>query len=145
MGDVIDNLSFPLVSCDWNADEEILLLEAIVTYGFGNWKEVVNYVGSKTQAECIDYFNSACMQSPCFPLPDLSRTNGKSKDERLAKSKEHVVKIETTALLMNLSPKEELPMSAEIKYVTTSVPCAIFPCLDLMLSLQIGSLLIVWS
>ncbi|XP_033148224.1 transcriptional adapter ADA2a isoform X1 [Brassica rapa] len=115
---VMDNLSFPLVSSDWNADEEILLLEAIATYGFGNWKEVANYVGSKTQTECVDHFNSAYMQSPCFPLPDLSHTNGKSKDELLAMSKEHAVKkglLDESPALVNLSPKEELPMSVEIK------------------------------
>ncbi|CAH8291288.1 unnamed protein product [Eruca vesicaria subsp. sativa] len=111
---VMDNLSFPLVSSDWNADEEILLLEAISTYGLGNWKEVANYVGSKTQTECIEHFNSAYMQSPCFPLPDLSHTNGKSKDELLAMSNEHAVKKESPALV-NLSPKEEMPISVEIK------------------------------
>ncbi|CAH2054578.1 unnamed protein product, partial [Thlaspi arvense] len=112
---VMDNLSFPLVTSDWNADEEILLLEAIATYGFGNWKEVANYVGSKTKTECIDHFNAAYMQSPCFPLPDLSHTNGKSKEELLAMSKEHEVKKEIPAL-EKLSPKEELPMSVEIKH-----------------------------
>ncbi|XP_006407803.2 transcriptional adapter ADA2a [Eutrema salsugineum] len=110
---VMDNLSFPLVTSDWNADEEILLLEAISTYGFGNWKEVADHVGSKTKTECIDHFNSAYMQSPCFPLPDLSHTNGKSKEELLAMSKEHAVKNEIPALV-KLSPKEELQMSAVI-------------------------------
>ncbi|EOA30269.1 hypothetical protein CARUB_v10013390mg [Capsella rubella] len=112
---VMDNLSFPLVTSDWNADEEILLLEAIATYGFGNWKEVADHVGSKTKTECIDHFNSAYMQSPCFPLPDLSRTFGKSKEELLAMSKEHAVKTEIPALV-RLSPKEELPMPAEIRH-----------------------------
>ncbi|KAL1212006.1 Transcriptional adapter ADA2a [Cardamine amara subsp. amara] len=109
---VMDNLSFSLVTFDWNADEEILLLEAIATYGFGNWKEVADHVGSKTKTECIGHFNSAYMQSPYFPLPDLSHTTGKSKEELLAMSKEHAVKTEIPAL----SPKEELPMSAEIKH-----------------------------
>ncbi|CAA7050967.1 unnamed protein product [Microthlaspi erraticum] len=112
---VMDNLSFPLVTSDWNADEEILLLEAIATYGFGNWKEVADHVGSKTMTECIDHFNSAYMQSPCFPLPDLSHTIGKSKDELLAMSEEHAVKTEIPASV-KLSPKEESPMSAEIKH-----------------------------
>ncbi|AEE74594.1 ADA2 2A [Arabidopsis thaliana] len=112
---VMDNLSFSLVTSDWNADEEILLLEAIATYGFGNWKEVADHVGSKTTTECIKHFNSAYMQSPCFPLPDLSHTIGKSKDELLAMSKDSAVKTEIPAFV-RLSPKEELPVSAEIKH-----------------------------
>ncbi|XP_010486344.1 PREDICTED: transcriptional adapter ADA2a [Camelina sativa] len=112
---VMDNLSFSLVTSDWNADEEILLLEAIATYGLGNWKEVADHVGSKTKIECRDHFNSAYMQSPLFPLPDLSHTIGKSKEELLAMSKEHDVKAEIPALA-RLSPKEELPMLAEIKH-----------------------------
>ncbi|CAN8260105.1 unnamed protein product [Cochlearia groenlandica] len=112
---VMDNLSFPLVSTDWNADEEMLLLEAIATYGFGNWKEVADHVGSKTKTECVDHFNSAYMQSPCFPIPDLSHTIGKSKEELLAMSKEHAVKKEPPAPV-KLSPREELPISAEMKH-----------------------------
>ena len=34
---VIDDLSFPLFTMDWGADEELLLLEAIEIYGLGNW------------------------------------------------------------------------------------------------------------
>ncbi|CAH8259743.1 unnamed protein product [Arabidopsis lyrata] len=123
---VMDNLSFPLVTSDWNADEEILLLEAIATYGFGNWKEVADHVGSKTNTECIDHFNSAYMQSPCFPLPDLSHTIGKSKEELLAMSKESAVRTELPALV-RLSPKEELPMSAEIKNEASGKDNAIDP------------------
>ena len=37
---VIDNLSFPILSHDWGADEELLLLESVETYGLGNWTEV---------------------------------------------------------------------------------------------------------
>ncbi|WVY94768.1 hypothetical protein V8G54_033856 [Vigna mungo] len=89
---VQDNLSFPLICPDWNADEEILLLEAIEMYGFGNWNEVAEYVGTKSKSQCIDHYNAVYMNSPCFPLPDLSHVMGKSRDELFAMVKGHEAK-----------------------------------------------------
>uniref|UniRef100_A0A0E0D6W0 Transcriptional adapter n=1 Tax=Oryza meridionalis TaxID=40149 RepID=A0A0E0D6W0_9ORYZ len=84
---VMDNLSFPLICPDWNADEEILLLEGIEMYGLGNWAEVAEHVGTKTKAQCIDHYTTAYMNSPCYPLPDMSHVNGKNRKELLAMAK----------------------------------------------------------
>ncbi|GAB2233733.1 hypothetical protein Droror1_Dr00002962 [Drosera rotundifolia] len=86
---VMDDLSFPLICPDWNADEEILLLEGIEMYGLGNWNEVAEHVGAKSKAECIEHYNRIYMDSPFFPLPDLSHVMGKSREELLAMAKEH--------------------------------------------------------
>lgn len=113
---VMDNLAFPLICPDWNADEETLLLEGIGMYGFGNWAEVAEHVGTKSKARCIDHYNAIYMNSPCFPLPDLSHVMGKSKDELLAMVKgPSEVKIEVP-MVGELQPKEESPFSARIKY-----------------------------
>lgn len=85
---VMDNLSFPLICPDWNADEEILLLEGIEMYGLGNWAEVAEHVGTKSKSECIDHYNAVYMNSPCFPLPDLSHVVGKNREELLAMARE---------------------------------------------------------
>ncbi|XP_015938035.1 transcriptional adapter ADA2b [Arachis duranensis] len=89
---IMDNLSFPLITPDWNADEEMLLLEGIEMYGFGNWNEVAEYVGTKSKSQCIDHYNAIYMNSPCFPLPDLSHVMGKNKEELLEMAKGHEVK-----------------------------------------------------
>ncbi|GFZ05218.1 similar to ADA2 2B [Actinidia rufa] len=86
---VMDNLSFPLICSDWNADEEILLLEGIEMYGLGNWNEVAEHVGTKNKTQCIDHYNVIYMNSPCFPLPDMSHVMGKNREELLAMAKEH--------------------------------------------------------
>ncbi|KAF9590385.1 hypothetical protein IFM89_034095 [Coptis chinensis] len=105
---VMDNLSFPLICPDWNADEEILLLEVlcfvnralvnqyastfrwgIEMYGMGNWTEVAEHVGTKSKALCIDHYTNAYMNSPCFPLPDMSHVIGKNRKELLAMAKGH--------------------------------------------------------
>ncbi|EXB98283.1 Transcriptional adapter ADA2 [Morus notabilis] len=114
---VMDNLAFPLICPDWNADEETLLLEGIGMYGFGNWAEVAEHVGTKSKAQCIDHYNSIYMNSPCFPLPDLSHVMGKSKDELLAMAKGPGVDVKIEVPLVGeLQPKDESPISARIKY-----------------------------
>ncbi|KAH1064196.1 hypothetical protein J1N35_029183 [Gossypium stocksii] len=113
---VMDNLSFPLICPDWNADEEILLLEAIEMYGFGNWAEVAEHVGTKSKSQCIDHYNAIYMNSPCFPLPDLSHVMGKSREELLAMAKENgLVKKEFTTH-GELTLKQESPAGAKVKY-----------------------------
>uniref|UniRef100_A0A803QRB1 Transcriptional adapter n=3 Tax=Cannabis sativa TaxID=3483 RepID=A0A803QRB1_CANSA len=116
---VMDNLYFPLICPDWNADEETLLLEGIGMYGFGNWNEVAEHVGTKSKAQCIDHYDAIYLKSPCFPLPDLSHVMGKSKDELLAMAKvPGEVKTENP-MIIELPPSEEPPLSAIVKYEET--------------------------
>ncbi|KAL5798100.1 hypothetical protein ACOSQ2_002920 [Xanthoceras sorbifolium] len=115
---VMDNLSFPLICPDWNADEEILLLEAIEMYGFGNWNEVAEHVGTKSKSQCIDHFNAVYMNSPCFPLPDMSHVMGKSREELLAMAKEHAKVKKELPMVGDLTLKEESPFSARVKSET---------------------------
>ncbi|TKY47885.1 Transcriptional adapter ADA2 [Spatholobus suberectus] len=110
---IMDNLSFPLICPDWNADEEMLLLEGIEMYGFGNWNEVAEYVGMKSKTQCIDHYNAVYMNSPCFPLPDLSHVMGKSREELMAKGHEVRKEFPLTA---ELTLKEEPPFSNGINY-----------------------------
>ncbi|KAL3502621.1 hypothetical protein ACH5RR_037070 [Cinchona calisaya] len=110
---VMDNLSFPLICPDWNADEEILLLEGTEMYGLGNWTEVAEHVGTKSKSQCIDHFNVIYMNSPCFPLPDMSHVMGKNREELLAMAREHgEIKKGFSA---PEEVKEESPFSAKIK------------------------------
>ncbi|KAJ1428658.1 Zinc finger, ZZ-type [Sesbania bispinosa] len=84
---VMDNLSFPLICPDWNADDEILLLEGIEMYGLGNWTEVAEHVGTKNKESCIEHYRNVYLNSPFFPLPDMSHVVGKNRKELLAMAK----------------------------------------------------------
>lgn len=109
---VMDNLSFPLICPDWNADEETLLLEGIEMYGLSNWAEVAEHVGTKSKSECIDHYDTVYMNSPCFPLPDLSHVIGKNREELLALAKEQN---DLKKALGDVTLKEESPVSAKVK------------------------------
>ncbi|XP_038701483.1 transcriptional adapter ADA2b-like isoform X2 [Tripterygium wilfordii] len=84
---VMDSLSFPLTCPDWNADDEILLLEGIEMYGLWNWAEVAEHVGTKSKEQCIDHYSTVYLNSPCFPLPDMTHVIGKNRKELLAMAK----------------------------------------------------------
>ncbi|CEG00111.1 Zinc finger, ZZ-type [Ostreococcus tauri] len=74
---VIDNMSFPLFTRDWGADEELLLLEAVEMFGLGNWTEVSEHVGTKTKTQCHAHYFEVYVKSPSAPLPDMSKILGK--------------------------------------------------------------------
>ena len=74
---VVDNLSFPLFTLDWGADEELLLLEAVEMYGLGNWTEVSEHVGTKSKLQCHAHYFETYVNSPTAPLPDMSKVLGK--------------------------------------------------------------------
>ncbi|KAL2623003.1 hypothetical protein R1flu_003208 [Riccia fluitans] len=94
---VIENLAFPLVTFDWNADEELLLLEGVESFGVGNWTEVSEHVGTKNKAQCYNHYMTHYINSPFSPLPDMTHILGKTKAELLnmakvqSETKKHVV------------------------------------------------------
>ncbi|CAL5409366.1 unnamed protein product [Camellia sinensis] len=108
---VMDNLSFPLICPDWNADEEILLLEGIEMYGMGNWAEIAEHVGTKSREQCIQHYNTAYMNSPYFPLPDMTHVVGKNRKELLAMAKGLGEDKKGLSSLGELTLKEESPFS----------------------------------
>ncbi|XP_030972601.1 transcriptional adapter ADA2 [Quercus lobata] len=108
---VMDNLSFPLICPDWNADDEILLLEGIEMYGMGNWAEVAEHVGTKSKEQCIDHYTNKYKNSPYFPLPDMSHVVGKNRKELLAMAKGHSEDKKGFPMMGELNLKEESPFS----------------------------------
>lgn len=112
---VMDNLSFPLICPDWNADEEMLLLEGIEMYGLGNWSEVSEHVGTKRKSECIDHYVAIYMNSPCFPLPDMSHVLGKTRAELLAMARGEDEVKKGSPTHGELTLKVESPLSARVK------------------------------
>ncbi|CAN1222987.1 Transcriptional adapter ADA2 [Linum perenne] len=110
---IMDNLSFPLITPDWNADEEMLLLEGIGMYGFGNWAEVAEHVGLKSKQECIDHYTAVYMNSPCFPLPDMSHIRGKSREELLAMAKERDANTKKSQADRSVSEKKPRGLAEE--------------------------------
>ncbi|KAJ8905940.1 hypothetical protein NDN08_002441 [Rhodosorus marinus] len=76
-----------VVSDGWTAPEELLLLDALLDYGVGNWEEVAEVVGTKTRDECSEHYETVYMEADTFPLRrDIGRK--KATGERKAEVKE---------------------------------------------------------
>ncbi|UKK00088.2 hypothetical protein MACK_000158 [Theileria orientalis] len=81
--------SFELFSEGWSADEELMLLEGISKYGFGNWKQVsemVNKVSAKfkTPSDCESHYYDVYITSVSSPYPNVKnlRTQIRSANTR---------------------------------------------------------------
>ncbi|KAL5463554.1 hypothetical protein EMCRGX_G032459 [Ephydatia muelleri] len=54
---LIDEGSFPLLTMDWGAIEEVLLLDAVEQDGLGNWDDIAAHVVTKTAKESKEHYN----------------------------------------------------------------------------------------
>ncbi|KAI9498032.1 hypothetical protein BDB00DRAFT_742834, partial [Zychaea mexicana] len=87
--------SFPIFSEDWDADEELLLIEAAMKNGLGNWQAIADYVGTKDKQECEQHYLDVYVSSPDWPRPrmdikfdDISESECRErKRHRLQKSR----------------------------------------------------------
>jgi transcriptional adapter 2-alpha len=54
---VFSRLDFPIYEETWTAIDELLLIEAIETYGYGNWDDIKNHIGGKTKDDVERHFH----------------------------------------------------------------------------------------
>lgn len=67
---VIETDSYPIYTSDWGADEELLLIEGLDTYGIGNWADVADYVGNlRSKEECEQHYMDVYVNSSTYPIP----------------------------------------------------------------------------
>ena len=53
---ILEPLDFPIYSADWFADEELLLLEGLQTFGMGNWEQIAEYIGSRDKEQVFNHY-----------------------------------------------------------------------------------------
>lgn len=58
---VVQRLDFHLPGrerLDWTAAQELLLLQGVEKFGYGNWGEITDYIGSKSQSDVEEHFHT---------------------------------------------------------------------------------------
>lgn len=55
---VIQKLDFPLLEDSWTAHEELVFLEALELFGYGNWEDIAGYMNSKSAVAIEKHFKS---------------------------------------------------------------------------------------
>jgi len=51
-----NKLNFPLFAPDWTAEEELLLFDGIDQFGFGSWKDISDFIYTKSKGEVEKHF-----------------------------------------------------------------------------------------
>ncbi|RHY90202.1 hypothetical protein DYB37_009337 [Aphanomyces astaci] len=75
---VSDCLSFSILDSEWSADEELLLLDGIEMFGMGNWKDIAEHVGSKTDKKCETHYMVNYLKLPAMPESPEKPSSGRA-------------------------------------------------------------------
>ncbi|ELP89432.1 transcriptional adapter, putative [Entamoeba invadens IP1] len=70
---IVRNMHYSLLTEDWGADEELLLLEAIEYCGLGDWFGVSEYMGTRSAKECQEHYEKYYLEASTQPLPDIGK------------------------------------------------------------------------
>ncbi|KAI9273727.1 hypothetical protein BY458DRAFT_508039 [Sporodiniella umbellata] len=98
--------SFPIFSNDWDADEELLLIEAAEKMGLGNWQAIADYVGTKSKSDCELHYLKVYVTSPEWPLPRMDLSFDLNPDEFRERKR---IRLQQSRLMMARKPAISQP------------------------------------
>lgn len=104
---VIDPLNFPLFTADWAAKEELMLLEGMLKFGYGNWGSISQYMSSNKAAwDCERHYKQIFQGNAPEALKELKVLSHKDESGRIQSEE-----VSCTADFMNI--EEEVLESEE--------------------------------
>ncbi|KAL7321155.1 hypothetical protein PS15m_000960 [Mucor circinelloides] len=83
LGAILSSASLPSHKTRWNEEEDDLLKEALIKYGYGNWRLISEHVKTRNPLQCknharhlqqYDKIDSALIQPPVSVLPQKPKT-----------------------------------------------------------------------
>jgi transcriptional adapter 2-alpha len=103
---VMEKLDFPVLSNDWTAHEELMLLQALDLYGLGNWVEVAMHVGTQSKTKCEEHYYQYYIDFPgTGPYPDVSRCTERNTLAPLSASM--LADMQQTAQARHMTPQHQ--------------------------------------
>jgi transcriptional adapter 2-alpha len=103
---VMEKLDFPILSADWTAHEELMLLQALDLYGLGNWVEVAMHVGTQSKSKCEEHYYQYYIDFPgTGPYPDVSRCTERNTLAPLSAAMQ--ADMHQTALARHMTPQHQ--------------------------------------
>ena len=78
---LLNKLNFPLFEDTWTAEEEVLLVEGMEKYGFGNWGDIADHIATdKTGEEVLAHYEKVYLSAPGLvpPIDCLSKRDAKN-------------------------------------------------------------------
>ncbi|CAO3615089.1 unnamed protein product [Cunninghamella blakesleeana] len=108
---VVKPHTFPIFSEDWDADEELLLIQGAEKNGIGNWQAIADYVGTRSKQECEQHYLEVYVTSPQWPLPLMDRTFNLTESECIERKRQR--------LQISRSPRKPPPPVISGKPITS--------------------------
>lgn len=118
----VGRYTFNLLTENWTAEQELLLMEAVSRYGLGNWSEISKYItegptgaltlyqktqkpgfGSHTADECEKHYNNFYLNSKTKPLPDTRNYLNLVQNNKEVLNSEMIESIKQDLHLLNKS------------------------------------------
>ncbi|KAI7863179.1 hypothetical protein BDF14DRAFT_1734506 [Spinellus fusiger] len=99
--------SFPIFTEDWDADEELLLIEAAEKNGIGNWQTIAEVVGTKSKEECEKHYLEVYVESPHWPLPRMDLTFEETSEDMWRDQKR--IRLERSRATLPGNPSKPAP------------------------------------
>ena len=83
---MINRLTFPLYEDHWTAEEELLLIEGLEKFGFGNWVDIAEHLATdKTPEDVMNHYEKIYMGGKNFLPPTEMLTKRDNKHHLIIK------------------------------------------------------------
>ncbi|CCK69384.1 chromatin-binding transcription regulator ADA2 KNAG_0C02730 [Huiozyma naganishii CBS 8797] len=112
---IIETNSYPILSEDWGADEELQLIKGAQTLGLGNWQDVADHIGSRDKEEVAAHYIQYYIDSPYYPIPDITKDIEVSQDAFLDQRKKRIEAFREKALEPPRKPMASVPSCHEVQ------------------------------
>lgn len=112
---IIETNSYPILTEDWGADEELQLVKGAQTLGLGNWQDIADHIGSRNKDEVRDHYIKYYIESPYYPIPDITKTINVSQDKFLEERKKRIEAFREKPLEAPRKPMASVPSCHEIQ------------------------------
>ncbi|SCU94391.1 LADA_0G08262g1_1 [Lachancea dasiensis] len=112
---IIETNSYPILCADWGADEELALIKGSQTLGLGNWQDVADHIGSRSKEEVEEHYTNYYLNSPHYPIPDITKTIDISQEQFLDERKRRIERFREKPLEPPRKPMASVPSCHEVQ------------------------------
>lgn len=107
---IVEQHAYPIFDEDWGADEELLLIEGMKTFGVGNWQDIADHIGGRSKEEVEEHYKKVYLESETYPVPNLKRKFNIDPSEFIEKRRRRIE--DRRANAMKLLPPKQKPTAS---------------------------------
>lgn len=107
---IVEQHAYPIFDEDWGADEELLLIEGMKTFGVGNWQDIADHIGGRSKEEVEEHYKRVYLESETYPVPNLKRKFNIDPSEFIEKRRRRIE--DRRANAMKLLPPKQKPTAS---------------------------------